>query len=100
MGCSSQPGAQPGGESRCLSSCADLVCGLNEEDCNKLRRDCFPKRGKPVLKGNRMLRDRILRVSLDFLDLKCMPESMLAQHDQPLITVEIPKRDVRKEVIA
>ena len=47
-----------------------------------------------------MLRGRILGVSLDFLDLQCVPESMLAQHDQPLITVEIPKRDVRKEVIA
>ena len=47
-----------------------------------------------------MLRDRIPGVSLDFLNLRCVPESMLAQHDQPLITVEIPKRDMRKEVIA
>src|SRR5580692_4460587 len=42
----------------------------------------------------------ICSVGFDFLNLQRVPGSVLAEHYQPLIAVEIPERDVRKEMIA
>ena len=43
---------------------------------------------------------RICRVGLDLLNLQRVSCSVLAEHGQPLIAIEIPEGNVGKEVIA
>jgi len=96
-GYSSQPCAQPGGKSRCLSSCADLACGLTEGTAGSTK-GLLSQRGKTRPEGETEYYEAgYLGSALISSILQCVPESHAGQRDQPLITVEVPKRDVRKE---